>query len=255
MKKNNSLMRQFCRFQLLWFGYLGAWLFFCYDYLNSGCLLSLAAIIPIKIYSNAEADKDIILKENKNKSGIYMWKNIINDKQYIGSAVDLSNRLQDYYSTAYMEDSLTRSNSHIYRALLKNGYSNFSLTILEYCEPEQCFEREDFYLSSENNEYNISKKAGASMFGRTHSDATKNKISDALTGSNKSDDTKRKMSDAQPTSIKIEVNDIKNNITTSYNSIKEAARVLNINKSVIDNYFRRNQQKPYKGQYTFIKKK
>jgi len=154
-----------------------------------------------------------------------------------------------------MEDSLTRSNSHIYRALLKNGYSNFSLTILEYCEPEQCFEREDFYLSSENNEYNISKKAGASMFGRTHSDATKNKISDALTGSNKSDDTKRKMSDAQPTSIQIEVNDIKNNITTSYNSIKEAARVLNINKSVIDNYFRRNQQKPYKGQYTFIKKK
>jgi group I intron endonuclease len=100
-----------------------------------------------------------------------------------------------------MEDALTRSNSHIYRALLKNGYENFSLTILEYCEPEQCFEREDFYLSSENNEYNISKKAGASMFGRSHSDATKKQISDALTGSNKSLDTKRKMSDAQPTYV------------------------------------------------------
>jgi hypothetical protein len=48
-----------------------------------------------------------------------------------------------------MEDVLNRSNSHIYRAILKNGYSNFELTILEYCEPEQCFEREDFYLSSE----------------------------------------------------------------------------------------------------------
>ena len=32
----------------------------------------LAAIIPIKNYSNTEADKDKILKENKNKSGIYM---------------------------------------------------------------------------------------------------------------------------------------------------------------------------------------
>jgi len=53
----------------------------------------LAAIIPIKSYSNAEAEKAKILKENKNKSGIYMWKNIINGKQYIGSAVDLSNRL------------------------------------------------------------------------------------------------------------------------------------------------------------------
>jgi len=31
----------------------------------------LAAIIPIKSYSNAEADKAKILKENKNKSGIY----------------------------------------------------------------------------------------------------------------------------------------------------------------------------------------
>ena len=49
-------------------------LFFCYDFLNSGCLLSLAAIIPIKSYSNAEADKAQILKDNKNKSGIYKWK-------------------------------------------------------------------------------------------------------------------------------------------------------------------------------------
>ena len=61
----------------------------------------------------------------------------MNGKQYIGSAVDLSNRLSNYYSTAYMEDALKRSNSHIYRALLKNGYSNFELTILEYCEPEK----------------------------------------------------------------------------------------------------------------------
>jgi len=56
-------------------GYLGGLLLFCYDSLNSCCLLSLAAIIPIKSYSNAESDKGKILKENKNKSGIYMWKN------------------------------------------------------------------------------------------------------------------------------------------------------------------------------------
>ena len=56
-------------------GYLGGLVIFCYDSLNSCCLLSLAAIIPIKSYSNAEAEKDKILSENKNKSGIYMWKN------------------------------------------------------------------------------------------------------------------------------------------------------------------------------------
>jgi len=71
---------------------------------------------------------------------------------------------------------------------------------------------------------------------------------------NHSDEAKRKISEAQPTSIKIEVTDIKNNITTTYNSMSEATRALNIHKSVIDNYFNRNQQKPYKGLYTFNKK-
>ena len=36
-------------------------------------------------YQNAEADKAKILSENKNKSGIYMWKNSINGKRNIGS--------------------------------------------------------------------------------------------------------------------------------------------------------------------------
>ena len=51
----------------------------------------------------------------------------------------------------------------------------------------------------------------------------------------------------------IEVTDIKNNITTSYNSINEAATALNIKQSTITNYILRNQQKPYKGIYTFKK--
>jgi len=58
----------------------------------------VCAFIPIKIYPNAEADKSKILKENTNKSGIYMWKNNNNGKQYIGSAVDLYYRLSFYFS-------------------------------------------------------------------------------------------------------------------------------------------------------------
>ena len=74
-------------------GYLGGLVIFCYDSLNSCCLLSLAAIIPIKSYSNGEADKAKILNDNKNKSGIYMWTNLKIEKCYIGSAIDLPNRL------------------------------------------------------------------------------------------------------------------------------------------------------------------
>jgi hypothetical protein len=103
---------------------------------NSTPLLAapLVPIVPIKSYSNAEADKDQILKDNQNKSGIYMWKNNLNNKRYIGSAIDLSNRLSKYYYNTILKNILKRSNSHICRALLKNGHSNFSVTILEYCE-------------------------------------------------------------------------------------------------------------------------
>jgi len=131
-----------------------------------------------------------------------MWKNNINNKRYIGSAIDLSNRLSDYYSTAYMENALNRSNSHIYRALLKNGYKNFSITILEYCSPEQCIEREDFYLSSLPHEYNILPKAG-SWLGHKHSDETLLILSEVnkgeknpMYGQNHSDESKTKISDA-----------------------------------------------------------
>jgi len=51
----------------------------------------------------------------------------------------------------------------------------------------------------------------------------------------------------------IEVFDNKNNQTTTYDSIREAARALNINHTSIVKYFANNQTKPYKGQYTLKK--
>jgi len=86
-----------------------------------------------------------------------MWKNTINDKRYIGSAMDLSNRLKFYYSFKSMENSLQNSQSYI----LKYGHSNFELTILEYCEPEKCLEREKYYQQTLNPGYNIAKEPGA----------------------------------------------------------------------------------------------
>ena len=73
-----------------------------------------------------------------------------------------------------MENLLKRSQSHICSALLKYGHSNFSLTIIEYCEPEKCLERENFYLFSFSHEYNILPKAGSSL-GYKNSDKTKQK--------------------------------------------------------------------------------
>ena len=45
-------------------------------------------------------------------------------------------------------------------ALLKYGYSNFSLEILEYCEPSAVISREQYYLARLKPQYNILPTAG-----------------------------------------------------------------------------------------------
>jgi len=85
--------------------FLGYWVS---SFSSEAGLFLLAAIIPIKSYSNAEDEKKKILKENQNKSGVYLWTNRINDKCYIGSAIDLSDRLKFDFSTKAMENSLKK---------------------------------------------------------------------------------------------------------------------------------------------------
>ena len=74
----------------------------------------LAAMVPIKIYSNADTDKAQILNDNKNKSGIYLWKNNINGKQYIGSSINLTNRFRCYYNNLGINRTLEKGKSNIY---------------------------------------------------------------------------------------------------------------------------------------------
>jgi hypothetical protein len=50
-----------------------------------------------KIYINADKNKALLLKENKNKTGIYRGVNLINGKSYIGSAFNLKERFISYY--------------------------------------------------------------------------------------------------------------------------------------------------------------
>lgn len=52
--------------------------------------------------------------------------------------------------------------------MLKYGYSKFNLEIIEYCEPEKCIEREQYYLDNLKPEYNILLKAGSPL-GYKHS--------------------------------------------------------------------------------------
>jgi len=117
-----------------------------------------------------------------------MWKNNINKKRYIGSSENLKRRFREYFNINYL---LTNNYMYICNSLIKHGYSNFELTILEYCSPDKCIEREKYYIYLFGSEYNIVKDPTLpSMSGRTHSDATKRIMSDAKIGSKHSYETR-----------------------------------------------------------------
>jgi hypothetical protein len=107
-------------------------------------------------------------------------------------------------------------------------------------------------MSAPKSEYNILKIAG-SCLGVARSEETLWKMSVAKKGENHPNYGKPKPEGSGTPSQVIVVFDNKNNKTTTYESIRAAARDLEVNMSIITNYFRRNQQKPYKGRYTFKK--
>ena len=129
-------------------------------------------ITPAVVYPDAFASKSQILKDNKGKAGVYRLTNKLNGKIYIGSSVNLGRRFTEYFSSKYLQNVLDRSKSPICRALLKYGYSNFSLEILEYCERDNVRAREQHYLDNLEPEYNILKTAD-SLSGYTHSEETR----------------------------------------------------------------------------------
>lgn len=95
-------------------------------------------------YDNADESKIKILSDNKGKSGIYMWTNKVNNKRYVGSSVDLRRRILEYFNLSRL---MKESSMIINRALMKEGYSKFSLTILEYCDRKDLMQREKHYFN------------------------------------------------------------------------------------------------------------
>lgn len=174
------------------------------------------------VYENAYSMKKAIINENIGKSGIYMWTNSLTGDIYIGQSADLSKRFRKYFTISYIK---SRNELIISRALIKYGYANFSVAVLEYCDKSDLCVREQYYLDKFNPQYNILKIAGsssppgavgprgggttpppgASSLGFKHSEETKEKISKALKGifagdksalfgRNHTEETRKKMS-------------------------------------------------------------
>lgn len=156
---------------------------------NSSTEASNISVSPEVKYPDAYLNKTMILKDNKNKAGIYRWVNKVNGNTYIGSSTNLRYRLSQYYRLSYIDSQLSKSKSRILCALLKYGYTNFQLEILEYCTAENSLNREQYYIDLLKPEYNINP-VSISRFGTKHSIESREKMSKSAQGRKHSEQTK-----------------------------------------------------------------
>lgn len=138
-------------------------------------------------------------------------------------------RFYTYYSLA----SLASSNRPIDRALLKHGFSNFKLEILEYCVISQALVREQYYLDNMKPEYNIVKVAGSTL-GYKHSPESIAKMRAIVLSA---DDRARKaLSTGAATAARRMSILVTNTITNEkmiFDSLTEGGKALGVSKTAI----------------------
>jgi group I intron endonuclease len=154
---------------------------------------------PLIVYDNFKEDRVKILKEQKDKSGIYCLINKINGHSYVGSSINLASRMKNYLNNTFLK-SKQNNNMPIVKALLKYDQSNFTLLILEHVEAQSLLVRETYFITFVIPYYNVLKQGYSSLGykhtketkellselakNRVHSDVTKGLIAKALTGEN-----------------------------------------------------------------------
>ena len=133
------------------------------------------------------------------KSGIYLIKNIINKKVYIGSAVNIDKRWKEHKKLLKQGK---HHSIHLQQAWDKYGEQSFKFEVLEEVQKQEhllSYEQVylDYYKSYEGDKgYNICKVAGSPL-GLRRSEETKKKLSEAKTGIKFSEEHKQKLREAK----------------------------------------------------------
>lgn len=123
--------------------------------------------LPVRVYYNPNFYRNLIGSDNKKRSVIYQWINLISDQIYIGSAWNGSTRLLSYWTP-----SILCRNLPIYNSINYYGIHNFALAIIEdlgisgSVKKEIILYREQFYLDILFTKYplqtlNLDKIAGS----------------------------------------------------------------------------------------------
>lgn len=127
-------------------------------------------------------------------TGIYLIQNNVNNKMYIGQAVDIEARWQYHFSTL---KNNKHPNRHLQQSVNKYGLDQFTFEILCECSEEQLNTLEQYYIYClDTTDPNIGYNRQWGGQSNRPSEETKRKMSEAHRGKKHSEETKRKIGDA-----------------------------------------------------------
>jgi group I intron endonuclease len=96
----------------------------------------------------------------KNKSGIYIIKTKVNNRFYIGSAINLYSRMHTHLTHLKQNK---HCNLKLQRFVNKYGIENLFFECIELCDKENLITKEQFYIDTLKPFYNIAKIAGSTL--------------------------------------------------------------------------------------------
>jgi group I intron endonuclease len=165
----------------------------------------------------------------KKESGIYKITNLINNKFYIGSAVNLRIRYVQHFNTLIKNK---HKNKKLENSVKKYGFNNFKFEILVTCPKEYLLKLEQWFIDNLKPEYNIAPIAGSSL-GIKRTKETKRKIKEShktrtsynISGLIKyrKENPGKSIGNPEKTKKSVDKYDLKGNFIENYKGVKEAA--------------------------------
>lgn len=202
---------------------------------------TLNDFINRKNYICKQCYKNLISRKTEIISGIYVIKNKVNNKVYIGQSKDIYKRWENHIRELNYNK---HHNKHLQRAWSKYGYEKFKFDILLKCKADELNEFEHLKIKefkSSNSNYGYNMNEGGDYVGASIvTDETKKKISEAQIGRKLTDEWKANISKShkgkRPKNLEMIISKAKENsdivlqysidgkFINKYDSIQECAR-------------------------------
>lgn len=166
------------------------------------------------------------------KSGVYVIKNSLDSRIYVGSSLDMYSRLQTHKKKL---KNLNHPNQKLNNFCKKYGYDKFIFDVLEFCDKEFLLEKEQFYMDKFESYYNGFNISKTSIY--PYKDLTEVQIQE------------RRENFAKKMGVCFYMYDLNFN-ETKYNSLKECERKTKISSSKLSECL---NKKSFHKKYVFSK--